>query len=94
MAFASLSVEDMVKTFNMVIASFRTTTILIGREKAPNNLQVIEYMAKLKIMVGLKFKGSMAQAKWEKLERFIPDAPYWIERNGSMEDKGKLMNLK
>ena len=93
MAFTSLSVEDMVKTFNMVIAVFRTTTIFIGRGKALNNLQVIEYMAELKIMVGLKFKGSMAQAKWKKLERFIPDTPYWIERNCSMEDNGELMKV-
>ncbi len=75
MAFASLSVEDMVKIFNTVIAAFRTTTILIGREKTPNNLTVMEYMAELKIMVGLMFKGSMAQVKWKKLDRFIPDAP-------------------
>ncbi len=93
MAFASLSVEDMVKTFNMVIAAFRTTTILIGREKSPNNLQVIEYMAELKIMVGLKFKGSMAQVQWKKLERFIPDALHWIERYGVMEDDGEHMTV-
>ena len=61
MASASLSVEDMVKTLNIVIAAFRTTTILIGREIAPNNLQVIENMAEVKIMVGLK--RFMAQAK-------------------------------
>ena len=89
LAFASLSVEDMVKTLNIIIAAFRTTTILIGT----NNLQVIEYMAELKIMVGLKFKGSMTQAKWEKLERFIPDAPYWIERYGALEDDGERMTV-
>ena len=93
MAFASLSVEDMVKIFNTVIAAFRTTIILIGREKSPNNLQVMEYMAELKIMVGLKFKGSMAQVKWKKLERFIPDAPYWIERWGAMKDDGECMTV-
>ena len=56
MAFASLSVEDMVKIFNMVVAAFRTTTILIGRGKSPNNLTVMEYMAELKIMAGFKSK--------------------------------------
>ena len=74
MAFASLSVEDMVKIFNMVVAAFRTTTIPIGRGKSPNNLTVMEYMAELKIMAGLKFKGSMAQVKWKRLDRFIPGA--------------------
>ena len=69
MAFASLSVEEMDKIFNMVIAAFRTTTILIGKGKSPNNLQVMEYMAELKIMVGFKFKGSIAQVKWKTLER-------------------------
>ena len=97
MAFASLSVEDMVKTFNMVIAAFRTTTILIERKKSPNNLTVMKYMAELKIMVGLnlplKFKGSMVQVKWKKLERFIPDPPYWIKRYGVMEDDGEHMTV-
>ena len=93
MAFASLSVEDMAKTFNTVIAAFRTTTILIGREKSPNNLQVMEYMAGLKIMVGLKFKGSMAQVNWKRLDRFIPGASYWIERYAALEDDDERMTV-
>ena len=35
----------------------------------------------------------MAQVKWKKLERFIPDAPYWIERYGVMEDDGECMTV-
>jgi hypothetical protein len=93
MAFASLSVEDMVKIQNMVIAAFRATTILIGRGKSPNNLTVMEYMAELKIMVGLKFKGSMAQVKWKRLDRFIPDASYWIERYAALEDNDERMTV-
>ena len=45
MAFASLSIEEMVKVQNMVTAALRTTTILIGREKSPNNLVVMEYIS-------------------------------------------------
>ena len=44
-------------------------------------------------MVGLKFKGSMAQVKWKKLDRFIPDAPYWIERYVTLEDDGERMTV-
>ena len=67
MAFASLTVEEMVRTFNKVLLILRTTTILIGKEKVPNNLQVIEYLAEFKIMTKLKFQGSMAHVNWTPL---------------------------
>jgi hypothetical protein len=50
-------------------------------------------MAELKIMVGLKFKGSMAQVKWKRLDRFIPDASYWIERYAALEDNDERMTV-
>ena len=93
MAFASHSIEEMVKAYNMVIAAFRTTTILIGKGKSPNNLTVMEYMAELKIMAGLRFKGSMAEVKWKRLDRFIPDASYWIERYAALEDDDERMTV-
>ena len=35
----------------------------------------------------------MAQVKWEKLGRFIPGAPYWIERYAALEDDGERMTV-
>jgi hypothetical protein len=93
MAFASLSVEEMVRTLRMVLHILRTTTISIGREKVPNNLQVIEYMAQFKIMVGLKFQGPMAEINGCEPWRFIPDAQYWIKRNCPLEDSGEIMTI-
>jgi hypothetical protein len=93
MAFASLSIKEMVKSYNMVTAALRTTTILIGKEKSPNNLVVMEYMSELKIMTNLRFKGHMAQVKWDKLGRFIPGAQYWIERYTALEDDGERMTV-
>ena len=53
----------------------------------------MEYMAELKIMAGLKFKGSMTQVKWKRLDRFIPSASYWIERYAALEDDGERMTV-
>ena len=93
MAFASLTVEEMVRTFNKVLLILRTTTILIGKEKVPNNLQVIEYLAEFKIMTELKFQGSMADVNWSDLWGFVPDAKYWNDRNCILEDSGETMTV-
>ena len=93
MAFASLTVEEMVRTFNKVLLVLRTTTILIGKEKVPNNLQVIEYLAEFKIMTRLKFQGSMADVNWGDLGKFVPDAKYWNDRNCKLEDNGETMTV-
>ncbi len=83
----------MVKAYNAVSAALRTTTILIGKDKYPNNLIVIEYMSEFKIMTNLRFKGNMAHVKCDKLGRFIPGASYWIDRYAAMEDDGERMTV-